>query len=126
MRVSPEMRATILFILLVVACTTVPNQPGTVTGVITDPSGALLPGVTVTLHTATGNRTTVTDAQGRYAFKGVAPGNYELQVALPGFNEKRMKLQVAEGKDVRRDANLSQRSVAESITVTAATPGAIV
>jgi Ca-activated chloride channel family protein len=118
-------RAAILLILLVVACTTVPSQPGAVSGAVSDPSGTPLPGVTVTLHTATGDRTTVTDARGRYEFTGVAPGKYELQVALSGFNERKMKVQVAAGKGVKKDARISS-SVSESITVTAATPDAIV
>src|SRR5713226_6205882 len=117
-------RTTILLIFLLAACTTVPNQPGAVRGVITDRSGSPLPGVTVTLHTATGNRTTVTDAQGRYEFTAVVPGTYELQAALSGFNESKMRIRVAAGKDVRRDARIST-SVSEAITVTAASPSEI-
>jgi len=98
-------RATVLLFLLVVACTTVPNQPRTVSGVIKDRSGSPLPGVTVTLHTANGNRTTVTDAHGRYEFTAVAPGKYEVQVAA--------------------DKELKFDSVTEAITVSAESPAAV-
>src|SRR5437763_1631639 len=100
-------RAIVLCIALLAACTSVPNQPSTVRGTVTDPSGAPLPGVTVTLHTATGDRTAVTSAAGTYEFAEVAPGKYEIEVARSGFRESRSKIAVAAGKDVRSDAKLN-------------------
>jgi hypothetical protein len=57
-------------------------------GTVTDRTGAALPGVTVTLHNVdTGfNRSTVTDAEGRYSFNAVPPtGRWTLSAELQGF-----------------------------------------
>jgi Ca-activated chloride channel family protein len=62
-------------------------QGGTITGTVTDPSGALIPGVTVTAtNTETGvARTTLSTDSGAYNFVGLAPGPYRLSAALTGF-----------------------------------------
>ncbi|HYS52741.1 MAG TPA: von Willebrand factor type A domain-containing protein [Thermoanaerobaculia bacterium] len=109
-------RALVLVIALVVACTSLPNKPGTVSGTVADGQGNPLPGVTVTL----GQQSTVTDPKGHYEFRNVPPGKYELRVQLEGFTEKKMRLAVAD-KEVRRDAKLSS-SVSEAITVAAESP----
>src|SRR5882762_4116874 len=57
-------------------------------GTITDATGGVLPGVTVTLNNAdTGfNRSTVTDSEGRYSFNAVPPtGKWSLSAELQGF-----------------------------------------
>src|SRR5437867_5643462 len=56
-------------------------------GRVTDESGAVLPGVTVTVtQTDTAmTRTAITDATGRYVLANLAPGPYRLEVSLQGF-----------------------------------------
>jgi hypothetical protein len=57
-------------------------------GIVTDPTGALIPGVTITaLNTATGvSTTTVTNESGAYTFPSLQPGrSYTVSAALPGF-----------------------------------------
>ena len=56
-------------------------------GRVTDESGAVLPGVTVTAtHTDTGaTRTVVTDANGAYALPNLPTGPYRLEAMLQGF-----------------------------------------
>ena len=49
---------------------------GTVTGIVKDDQGGVLPGVTVTLAGKTGTRTATTDAEGSYRFLAVDPGTY--------------------------------------------------
>ena len=58
-----------------------------VTGTVQDASGAMLPGVTVTLTSNTqGNvLTAVTDEGGRFVFPIVRPDTYSLKVTLQGF-----------------------------------------
>jgi hypothetical protein len=61
---------------------------GVLRGTVTDPSGALVQRAEVVLHSAdTGipNQTTVSGADGRYSFAGVAPGRYTVRVNDPGF-----------------------------------------
>src|ERR1051326_1597263 len=59
----------------------------TVGGSVSDPSKALIPGVTVTAtNTGTGiASTTVTNESGAYQFPALQPGTYKISAELPGF-----------------------------------------
>ena len=63
------------------------GQPGgRITGRVTDTTGEPLPAATVEVRTAAGAPThTQTDADGRYAFDALVPGEYTLSVQLQGF-----------------------------------------
>lgn len=63
------------------------QQPdGSIIGRVLDPSGAVVPGVSVTITSASGTARTVTsDAQGKYVVRGLAPGRYTVQAEAPGF-----------------------------------------
>ena len=60
---------------------------GALTGVVTDPSGGVISGATVTLtNTGTGqSRTATTDASGNYKFSLIPPGTYSLKFEAAGF-----------------------------------------
>ena len=60
---------------------------GTITGTVTDPTGAVIPGSTVTLsNPATGfKRTAQSDASGNFRFTGVPPQSYHVEVTSSGF-----------------------------------------
>ncbi|MGE5206314.1 MAG: carboxypeptidase regulatory-like domain-containing protein [Chlamydiota bacterium] len=64
------------------------QQPlGSIRGRVLDPSGAVVPGASVTLTSATGTSRTVTsDAQGFYRFRQLAPGSYSVDAQAPGFS----------------------------------------
>ncbi len=94
-------------------------------GRVTDESGAVLPGVTVTVtRTDTGvTRTDVTDANGSYVMSNLAPGPYRLEVSLAGFRtyvQTGIVLRVAATPVI--NAVLSVGSLEESVTVEGATP----
>ncbi|MGH9605190.1 MAG: carboxypeptidase regulatory-like domain-containing protein [Terracidiphilus sp.] len=59
----------------------------TVRGHVADPSGALIPGAKVTIANALGVaiKTTTSDATGDFTVTGLAPGNYIVEVEMPGF-----------------------------------------
>ena len=60
------------------------GQTATLTGTVTDSTGAVLPGATVTVVSASligGPRTTTTDANGTYRFPALAPGNYTVALS---------------------------------------------
>ena len=68
-------------------------------GTITDPSGGIIPGATVTIvNNETGvQRETVSYSQGRYSFAQIPPGNYRLAAKSTGFADvtiKTVQLQV--------------------------------
>src|SRR5205823_14451901 len=60
---------------------------GAVTGTVTDASGAVIPGVTVTLTSTDTNqtRTTITGEEGSYRFALLPPGAYAVRFTLAGF-----------------------------------------
>src|SRR4029453_16709879 len=60
---------------------------GTIAGVVTDQTGAVIAGSTVTVRHFETNatRAAVTENDGRYTFPGLPVGPYELTVEMPGF-----------------------------------------
>src|SRR5690348_3086129 len=78
-------RVTFLFLFLTIAgCAIVWGQANTasIRGLVTDPSGAVVPGATVTLmNTGTGVQTvTKTNPAGEYLFEFLSPGTYRIEV----------------------------------------------
>jgi hypothetical protein len=70
--------------------TLAPPQKGetAIVGTVTDTSGALIPGATVTIRNAAGeSKKTTTDAEGRFQATGLAAGSYDVSVDAPGFSE---------------------------------------
>jgi hypothetical protein len=63
---------------------------GTVTGVVTDPSGAVVPGARLQLVDEQKGFvfTATTDPAGNYLFRNVPPGSYKLSVQAPGFKSE--------------------------------------
>ncbi|HVH88759.1 MAG TPA: carboxypeptidase-like regulatory domain-containing protein, partial [Terriglobales bacterium] len=78
MRWAKLFTSSLFLFLLVISSSAQNANTGTVFGIVTDPSGAVIPGATVTLHdTATGQeRSATTNEVGRYNFASVSPGNY--------------------------------------------------
>src|ERR1700722_8180152 len=66
------------------------TQLATVLGTVTDPSGAVVPGVSVTIVSrGTGlKRSTLTDTAGEYRFAGLPTGNYSLRIEKTGFQSQ--------------------------------------
>jgi len=54
-------------------------------GIVTDPSGARIPGAAVQLRGPAGEQAQTSDANGQYAFQGLTPGRYDVQVTAPNF-----------------------------------------
>jgi hypothetical protein len=123
-RVLRDVSAAVL-ILLLTAGAAWAQGTAQINGTVTDESGAVLPGVTVTVtQTDTGLvRTTVTDGTGGYVLPNLPTGPYRLEVALQGFRsyvQTGIVLQVGGTPTV--DAVLGLGSLEESVTVEAAAP----
>ena len=71
--------------------TTSAEAPGTIRGIVNDPSGLVVVSAVVTLEAvaSTNSRTTITDEAGSFRFSGVAPGNYAIKIAALGFADWR-------------------------------------
>lgn len=80
-------------VILALAVSAAFGQAGVATaelsGVVTDPQGAVVPGATVMLRNVNTNisRSTTTDGDGRYTFSAVQPAEYEVAVDAQGFKK---------------------------------------
>lgn len=81
---------------------------GTLTGVVSDPSGAVVGNASVKLRDAASGseRSTVTDGQGYYTFASVPVGTYNLTVELAGFQTYKVE-GIALGGGEKRNVNVS-------------------
>jgi hypothetical protein len=95
---------------------------GSVVGTVTDQSGALIPGATVTLtNTQTGQvREATTDSAGNYSILNVLEGTYDLTVAMTGFRNYVQKgITVSINTVTRTNVNLELGQVTDTVTVEA-------
>jgi len=102
------------------------SQTSGLTGTVTDPSGAVIPGAKVTLtHEATGvTRTATTASDGGYVFSQLVPGNYKIEVTAEGFKTAvREHVPIAVGLTSTLDIHLEVGAVAETVVVEAEVSG---
>lgn len=94
---------------------------GGVTGRVTDERGANIVGAEVRLRSRVGARLFArTNESGVYAFKGLAPGQYILEVTARGFAAlTSTEFRVERGEDATRDMTLAVAAVNENVVVTA-------
>ena len=96
-------------------------ETGLVSGVVTDASGAPLPGVSVTITGDRGEKATVTEEDGTYRFALLVPGSYIVKAELEGMGTADETVQVTAGQ--RSDVDLTLKlETAETITVTSEAP----
>ena len=97
---------------------------GDIAGTVKDPSGAIVPGATVTLKsTDTGEtRTQTTTQSGEYRFTTLRAGNYEISAALTGLKSDLNKVTVAIGQVAALDLTVAPQSSQQIVEVTAAAP----
>ena len=98
---------------------------GTILGAVTDTTGAVMPGVTVTLTNAgTGLvRVVVTDSNGEYTAPSLPTGRYIVKAELPGFKTVNVPdADLGVDSHLRINARLEVGAVEESVTVTGASP----
>ena len=84
------------------------GQEASITGLVTDSTGLVLPGVAVEARDADGNGdVTFSDATGQYTFVGLAPGTYEVTFTLSGFNIPPQTVVVAAGAPAMLDVEMA-------------------
>jgi hypothetical protein len=96
---------------------------GSVSGLVTDPQGAGVPGAEVTLtDTATNtSQTAVTNEAGRYNFPVVNPGVYDITISKKGFKVAKLSAQkVSVGLVLTANVSLEVGALTETVVVTAA------
>lgn len=101
-------------------------QTGSIAGVVADTSGAVLPGVVVTIASDRligGNQSYTTDASGAYRFDRLPPGDYSVTFELQGFKtvaQSGIRINAAFVATI--NPRLEVGSLEETITVTGASP----
>jgi hypothetical protein len=96
-------------------------ETGTVTGVVRDNSGAVVPNARVTVrNTATGlGYDTTTDAQGLYVSPPLTPGDYTVEIEVTGFNKVVENVRLEVGARAAANATLAVGSNTETVEVQA-------
>ncbi len=121
---SRRVSCIVLFLLALVMAGVAYGQirSATITGTVTDSTGAVVPGAQVTLteqQTDISNPTKTTEA-GLYTVPYLPAGNYTLSIKASGFAEYKMTgVAVATGQTVRLDAELKLATVGEAVEVSA-------
>ncbi|MEO5926421.1 MAG: TonB-dependent receptor [Bryobacteraceae bacterium] len=94
----------------------------TITGTVTDPSGAVIANAPIAVRNLeTGQRSTATSTQtGNFTVSQLSIGDYDLAVAVPGFKAyTHTRFHLAAGQTMREDVSLEVGQTSESVTVTA-------
>ena len=115
-------RILLCFGILIMSCVIALGQTtGTITGTVTDQTGAAVPGATVTLKiTDTGfSRNTLSGENGKYEALSLPAGTYEISASLPGFRTVvHSGISLAVGQNAIVEFALQVGQVSESVTVT--------
>src|SRR5215469_5376214 len=91
---------TILFLLVFAAALPAQSPAGRLHGQITDPSGAVIPGASISLKNSSGlSIPAKSDGVGNYDIKNLAPGKYTVSVSAKGFRTLTSTLEIAAGQE---------------------------
>ena len=93
----------------------------TLSGTITDPAGAVIPGATLTATNSSGVLvgSASTDRQGKYRMEALAPGAYRIAVQATGFEKQSFAAEVAASQQAVADATLRVGSAAQTVNIEA-------
>ena len=124
-RTCLDLPATAVAIVLC-ASTVWAQQASGIAGEVKDPSGAVLPGVTIEASSPAlieRVRSVISDGEGRYSIVNLVPGIYVVTFTLPGFNTfRREGIALTSGFTATVNANLAVGSLQETVTVSGGSP----
>ena len=119
-------RAVPMLVALIALIPSAAYAQASITGVVRDASGAVLPGVTVEAASPAlieKVRSVVTDGTGQYRIVDLRPGTYTVTFTLPGFNTvKREGIELTGSFTATVNADLQVGALEETITVTGESP----
>ncbi len=98
---------------------------GAINGKVTDATGSVLPGVTITVASPSmqGTRSAITNEDGGYRFPAVPPGEYRLTYELAGFGTVvRERIRIGLGFTATVNIEMSVASLQETVTVSGESP----
>ncbi|HTS46589.1 MAG TPA: carboxypeptidase-like regulatory domain-containing protein [Bryobacteraceae bacterium] len=96
---------------------------GTITGTVTDATGAVVPSATITItnKATSAARTLTANAEGLYSAPALVPGDYEVRAEMQGFRTLVREAQVTAGSTTTVDMAMTLGTTREVVTVEAAT-----
>ncbi|MBI4471073.1 MAG: carboxypeptidase regulatory-like domain-containing protein [Acidobacteria bacterium] len=115
----------VVFFSVSAAITVAQQSAGNINGRLSDGSGAVIPGVSVTLNSPAvqGEQKAITDEAGNYRFILLPPAAFTLTFELSGFKTLiREEVIVSVGKTTTINATLDVATQAETVTVTGESP----
>src|SRR5436190_5167847 len=124
MVIRPRLTFALALLLIPAAALGQRATTGTVTGRVVDTSGAVLPGVTISLQSAEvlGQFGAVTGADGTYRVGNLPPATYDVRAELSGFQTVIQKVVVRLNAVTDVPFSLAVGSVAETVTVIGESP----
>ena len=129
MKTSFTSAVVFVALLLSILCPTpLRAEPsGTVSGIVSDPDGAVVAQAHVTLRRASSDTSeqTVTDAQGHFEFRALDPGVYQLAAEAPGFRALSRETAVFPARATKEDLQFQNLISSEQVTVAASSPDAM-
>src|SRR5437764_1109569 len=117
--------AAVLLLLLAFAAAGAQEFRGSLTGKVTDPNGAAVPGATVTVKNVDTNveASATTNEEGAYSFPLLQPGKYTLTVTAQGFSTATHEaIEVRVADKLTLDVPLQVTGVGETVTTVASAP----
>ncbi len=108
-----------MVLILSLAPLALAQETATVTGTVTDATGALIPGAEVT---ATNNNTgiatlSISGETGSYTLQALQPGSYTIVASLPGFSDAGIEINVSPNQTYRQNFELQVGTVATAVEV---------
>src|SRR3989454_1545366 len=115
------MTVAFIFSMLVTCQLTFAQGAANLSGIVRDPNGAVVPGVSITARNLGTDQTrqTQTDNEGRYSFPNLNIGNYEILASFSGFKKTRATVELTVGQDAHLDVTLTPGEVSETVNIEA-------
>ncbi|MGH9627186.1 MAG: TonB-dependent receptor [Bryobacteraceae bacterium] len=97
------------------------QNTASIEGRVLDPSGAAVPGATITLRSsaAEGTREVQTNGEGAYRLESLPPGEYTISADVTGFQSDAARMRIEPGEEKKFYAVIRPASQAQQVTVTA-------
>src|SRR4026208_36685 len=96
------------------------GQTATLTGTVTDSTGAVLPGVTITVTSPVligGSLAVTPDSAGSYRFPALPPGRYIVTAELSSFKKWEQEARLELGQTITLDAKMEVGGMSETVNV---------
>jgi hypothetical protein len=124
-----KIRTSLLFVVILFVVTAMSQvwaqttTTGDISGVVTDPTGAVIPNASVALKNVdTGStQSATTNSQGSYRFALLSPGNYSVSASATGFQPVTQRVNVSLGSSASGNLQLSLSSSSTTVEVTGQT-----